>query len=152
MVTIGKEENGMIFRSWLYEPTTWLVLAFLLVFGISYNALVAQLESMRHDRGYTAFLVVGGCLVTLAGGSMLAGFEMGAWFTACFAASGLPMVIGSWARNSRARVAEEKKVADLAKEMLNDAEETERVCDQCGDCPRNQCEWGGQESAAAHPR
>ena len=53
--------------SWV---TMGAVLLGLLVFGLLYNWLVGWLEANGHDRGYTAFLVVGGTAVTLVGAAL----------------------------------------------------------------------------------
>lgn len=48
--------------------TGWVFIAVilgLLIFGGVYNSIVARLEEKGHDRGYTAYLVVGGTLVTV---------------------------------------------------------------------------------------
>lgn len=117
------------------------VLSTLLVFGIVYNALVARLERSGHDRGFTAFLVVGGVAVTLAAATWLVGLQPVMWLLACFAASGLPMVVGSWARYSRARQKNEQATINLAKEMVQDAETTGgRVFVEVGDLPGSQRE------------
>jgi len=67
-------------------PDCALVFTLLLGFGIGYNALVAL-----------------GCGVTLFGAGFLVGWEAVAWVTGCFAASGIPMIVGSAARHVRAR-------------------------------------------------
>lgn len=87
-------------------------------FGCLYNRYVARQEDRGHDEGFTAFLVIGGVLVTLVGitvarvalfaGSMpvepwarmcyLFLLDLG-----CFGASGLPMTVGSWRRYARRR-------------------------------------------------
>jgi hypothetical protein len=114
------------------------VLVGLFIFGFGYNGLVSWLERNGHDRGYTAFLVIGGSLVTLIGGSLVAGIAAGVWFTACFAASGLPMTIGSWARHAQARKVDQEKANELAREMLNGAETSDGICDEAGDHPSDQ--------------
>ena len=84
-----------------------VALAMLFVFGIGYNALVAWVYRQAPDHGYTAFLVAGGVIATLAGFAFLASLEMTMLILACFAASGLPVIIGSVLRQlqQRARVA-----------------------------------------------
>jgi len=84
-------------------PDCALVFTLLLGFGIGYNALVAYLEKRGHDRGYMGFIVALGCGVTLFGAGFLVGWEAVAWVTGCFAASGIPMIVGSAARHVRAR-------------------------------------------------
>lgn len=74
----------------------------LFVGGYAYNALVAWLERMGYDEGYTALLVVAGTLFTLIGVAVI--YWQGALLTlGAFAASGFWMVVGSWWRHVRAR-------------------------------------------------
>ena len=91
----------------------------LLLFGMVYNALVELLERDGHDQGYTAFLVVGGTLVTLGGVALLVGLEGAAVALACFSASGLPMVVGSVSRYARGRAAAEEQARQITREILN---------------------------------
>lgn len=99
---------------------TALVLVVLLVFGVLYNALVEWLEVTEHGRGYTAFMVVGGVLATLLGFGVVEGWPAAMRAGLCFAASGLPMVIGSMMRSSKERKADEERAKGIAREMLND--------------------------------
>jgi hypothetical protein len=96
------------------------VLAALALFGVGYNALTAWLEARGLDRGYTAYLVVGGVLVTLAGLGSVDGWPAAGKALLCFAASGLPMVIGSMARSAQARRRDEEGAKRLARELLHD--------------------------------
>lgn len=76
------------------------VLVMLFFGGILYNyAVVDQIE--RHlpaAHGVTAFEVVGGVLFTMIGFGMIAGFDVMLVCLLCFAASGIPMIIGSMRR------------------------------------------------------
>lgn len=94
------------------------VIAGLFLFGLVYNVFVAWLEKMGHDKGYTAFLVVGGTLVTLAGLAVITDIETAILAIGCFGASGLPMILGSVGRHVRERAAEEKKIMALAHEFV----------------------------------
>jgi len=104
-----------------------IVMFNLFVFGIAYNELIARLEKARHDRGYTAFLVVGGVLITLVGLWFLEGLTVFLIALALFVASGLPMVIGSMIRSSKMRTEDEEKAKQLARELLDDEEKSGRV-------------------------
>jgi len=93
-----------------------VVLGGLFVFGFLYDRLVAWLELHGYDEGFTAFLVMGGVLVTLAGYGVMvyAALYRGVCVYAhgalpatavtlvalllCFAASGFWMVVGSMQR------------------------------------------------------
>lgn len=78
------------------------VYAALFVFGFLYNTLVAWLERRGYDEGYTAILVVGGTLITLAGVAVV-DWQAAALTLGAFACSGFWMVVGSWWRHVRAR-------------------------------------------------
>ena len=88
------EPNGMTFG---------VELAFgcigLLVFGIGFNWLVEHMQ--KRTTHYTAELVVVGVLVTVAVAAVLIGIQNALIVLALFAASGAPMVIGSWVRTAR---------------------------------------------------
>ncbi len=80
------------------------VLVGLLVFGISYNIVVAWLIHHGYDEGYVWALVVVGVLVTLIGLALISLFAA-VLALATFAASGLPMAVGAWWRHVRRRKA-----------------------------------------------
>ncbi len=104
------------------NTTTWMVLVGLLAFGCGYNALVAWLEKNGHDRGYTAFLVVGGCLATILGVGFLLGRDSALTVFLCFAASGLPMVVGSMARYAQKERSQQQRADVTAIELLKGGE------------------------------
>lgn len=95
-----------------------LVLGGLVVFGVCYNALVAKAE--QTETGYTAFLVVGGVLVTVAATAPLIGWQAAALVGLAFVASGLPMVIGSMARYVRRTQAEQQALRSEARRAMGD--------------------------------
>ena len=74
----------------------------LIIFGVGYNALVAWLERQGYDEGYTAFLVVGGVLVTLVAVALV-NWQAAMLVLAAFTLSGTPMIMGGWWRHVRAR-------------------------------------------------
>lgn len=116
----------------------WRVLAAIaaaMLFGMAYDQVVGWLERNGHDRGYTAFLVVGGVVVTLLLGIPLVGLGATLWTFVMFAASGIFMVLGSWARSAKLRKADEEGAKKLAREALDDQTVNERVCDAYGDQP-----------------
>jgi hypothetical protein len=87
------------------KPDFSLILAVLLaelLFGLLFNLVIASLERRGYLEGFTAFAVVIGVAGTLMGVAVLdpraALLSLGA-----FAASGLPMVVGSWWRHVQAR-------------------------------------------------
>ncbi len=110
-----------------------VVVVGLVLFGVLYDRFVGWLERSGHDRGYTAFLVVIGTAVTLAAAMPLVGVRAVMWLVVCFGASGLPMIVGSWARASRARKLDEERAMRLAKELLDDKAEDGRVRYAAGD-------------------
>jgi hypothetical protein len=78
------------------------VLVGLLIFGVAYNLVVSWLIHHGYDEGYTWALVVVGVLVTLIGLALIAP-SAAMLALATFAASGLPMAVGSWWRHVRSR-------------------------------------------------
>lgn len=116
----------------------WRVLAAIglaLVFGMGYDQVVGWLERNGHDRGYTAFLVVGGVAFTLLIGLLLVGQGAVLWMFVLFSASGLFMVLGSWSRSSQRRKADEEGAKRIAREALDDQTANQRVRDADGDWP-----------------
>jgi hypothetical protein len=85
----------------------------LLVFGVGYNALIHHLEQRGYAEGYTAILVVGGVAITLGGVATL-NYEAAMITLGAFAASGLPMVIGSMYRHATMRARAQKAMRDDA--------------------------------------
>ncbi len=77
-----------------------LVIAFiaLLAFGFVYNKLVEHFQ--KRTLRYTAELVAGGVLVTLIASGFFIGWNNMLIVLVFFAASGLPMMIGSWNRSA----------------------------------------------------
>jgi len=83
----------------IYVP----ILLALAVFGYIYNRWVEALEKKGHDRGYMSLIVSAGCAVTLGGAALIVGLGPVLWALVCFAASGIPMIVGSVGRYCRAR-------------------------------------------------
>lgn len=113
--------NGILFGA------VWVGL---FLFGWLYNWAVAALQASGRERGATAWLVVGGVLVTLAGAGLIVGFETTWVVLLLFGASGLPMIIGAWKRYTDERKAEEARraedercAAEVAGEWLKVADE-----------------------------
>lgn len=79
-----------------------VVLAGLHCFGWLYNLVVAWLIRHGYDEGYMAIIVAIGVSGTL-GGIVLLPAQTPALDLAAFAASGIPMALGSWWRHVRAR-------------------------------------------------
>jgi hypothetical protein len=87
----------------------WKLLSTMLglaLFGLAYNQVVAWLELKGYHRGYTAVLVVGGTIVTLAAAIPVVGWMQVLMIGLCFVASGTPMIIGSIGRHVRERAQE----------------------------------------------
>ena len=95
------------------------VMAALFLFGCIYNAFVARIEHDGQDRGFTAFLVVGGVLVTVVAAGLIIGLRDMAILLVCFSASGLPMIWGGWSRYTKTRQAEEKKAIEITRKLLD---------------------------------
>lgn len=69
----------------------------LLLFGIGYNAFVSYAEKEGYTEGYMSIVVAGGVLATL-GGIAIVSWQAALLCLAGFAASGVPMIIGSMIR------------------------------------------------------
>jgi uncharacterized membrane protein YjfL (UPF0719 family) len=96
-----------------------LTAAVLFVFGMLYNALTAWMERNGYDRGYTAFLVVGGVAVTVVAVHWAIGWQAVLVLLLAFAASGIPMIIGSMMRHKMAEHQEMEEINHAAKEVLH---------------------------------
>jgi Na+/melibiose symporter-like transporter len=88
--------NGWVFGA---------VLAALVMFGLAYNTLVEFLGERKE--GYTGFFVAIGTVITLIGGFYITEFQPVPFWVmlACFASSGIPMIVGDVLRTERAREA-----------------------------------------------
>lgn len=100
------------------DAVTILVLVGLVAFGVLYNLLVAKAE--QTETGYTAFLVVGGVVVTVAATAPLIGWQAAMMVGLAFVASGLPMVIGSMARYVKRTQAEHQALRAEARRAMGD--------------------------------
>ena len=76
------------------------VLFGLFMYGCAYNAFVGSLEG-RKD-GYLAMLVAAGVGITLIGVAIIS-WQAAVLVLACFAASGIPMIIGEISRTIQKR-------------------------------------------------
>ena len=131
--------------------TVAAVLISLLAFGFTYDALVGWLERKGYARGYTALLVVFGTAVTLIGFGLLIGsWPMALLATACFAASGAPMVLGSWWRHVIQRAKDERSALRIVREeLVNDQKKSRRVFIQAGTGEGDKRQPGSPLSSAA---
>ena len=100
--------------NWL---TFGLVLAGLVLFGCLYAALVRFMAHRGAD-GQTAWMVVGGVAITLCGATVVVGLECALIMLACFAASGLPMVVEYVWRYESARRADHEAAKRHSKDDL----------------------------------
>lgn len=76
------------------------VLLLLVLAGVLYDRFIVDVIEKQHPPlGVTAWEVVGGVLFTLVGFAFLAGVEAFLLALLCFAASGIPMILGSRARH-----------------------------------------------------
>lgn len=99
-----------------------LGLAALGLFGWLYNAAIARLERTGEDRGYTAFLVVGGCLAAIVVyGLIVWSIELGLLLLFAFGACGTPMILGSVRRYNQQRRSDDLATQHEAQEALDDA-------------------------------
>lgn len=95
-----------------------VIMVALFAFGITYNIIADWVSRQASDHGYAAFLVMGGVIVTLAGFAILVGLEIAGAALACFAASGLPMIVGSVLRQLQRRSLASHALDDQAREAL----------------------------------
>lgn len=76
------------------------VLVLLALAGVLYDRFIVDIIETQHPPlGVTAWEVVGGVLFTLVGFAFLAGVEAFLLALLCFAASGIPMILGSRVRH-----------------------------------------------------
>jgi len=76
------------------------VLLLLALAGVVYDRYIVDIIETQHPPlGVTAWEVVGGVLFTLVGFAFLAGVEAFLLALLCFAASGIPVILGSRARH-----------------------------------------------------
>jgi hypothetical protein len=92
-------------------------LVLLFMFGAWFGWLVRWLALHQVD-GQTAYMVVIGVFVTLLGLGLVAGWQVAGLALACFAASGLPMVLEYVSRIHALRMRDRKQAEKLAKELL----------------------------------
>jgi hypothetical protein len=69
----------------------------LVLFGIGYNSFISWAERQGYTEGFISFSVVLGVVVTL-GGMAILNWKGAVTALCCFAASGLPMIVGSISR------------------------------------------------------
>jgi len=81
----------------------WGAIGVMLGFGIVYNQLIAFLQRQGYSQGYTAVLVVAGTAITLVAAVPVIGIRAALYVAGLFAASGLPMTLGSMQRYAAAR-------------------------------------------------
>ena len=109
-----------------FWPVFGFVLVSLVLFGLGYNALTMWLERNKLERGFVSLLVATGAGVTILAAGFLIGFVNALIVLACFAASGLPMMVGSIVRYVNSRAADEKAAQELAKEALHESPGADR--------------------------
>lgn len=100
-----------------HPGTIGTVLGGSLLFGVAYNAFVAHLNQRDISQGYTALLVVGGVLATLAFTAVLIGLSAALWVLAVFGCTGAPMVIGDIYRHVQRRQADESRLRATLREI-----------------------------------
>lgn len=96
---------------------TLLVITF--IFGLAYNGFVAWLERTGRDEGYTAFLVVGGVLATIALATPLIGVQSVLVVLLLFICTGSPMIVGSVYRHTEARRQAKEELRATLQEFRN---------------------------------
>lgn len=109
-------------------PQIGLVMAALFILSIGYNWIIGM--ATRAAENYTAVMVIGGCGYTLIGcgfaigwKSCVPGYAAVLVSLGCFAASGIPMALGSFHRNAVRQQADINNSMRLAREMNGVREE-----------------------------
>jgi hypothetical protein len=98
-------------------PVFILTIISLFLFGVLYAAFVRHLARQSVE-GQTAYLVVVGVGVTLLGATAVIGIETALLLFACFAASGLPMVVEYILRMHLARRRDQEQAKQAARDLL----------------------------------
>jgi uncharacterized membrane protein len=95
-----------------------LAVAFLglLLFGTLYNLVVEHFQ--KRTQRYTAELVVIGVIVTLVASGFIIGWNDALVVAILFAASGIPMIAGSWIRSIRDDEAAKKIAKDSVQDLM----------------------------------
>jgi hypothetical protein len=102
-----------------------LTLAGEFIFGVLFAVLV-RWASNRKVVGQTAFAVILGVTATLLISIPVFGFNIIALLFPCFIASGGPMVAEYLLRVQKEIDSDQKKAKDLAKDLLNDRQTSDR--------------------------
>ncbi len=118
----------------------------LVVFGLLYNWLVGYMERPGVWRGTTAMQVAVGVAVTVGVAAsafwwmQMAGWQWALLMLGAFASSGMPMMLGYWARQAARRQRDEQAVLDMAMEVLrHDKTKFDWVCDASGSDAGDEC-------------
>lgn len=102
----------------------------LLVFGLSYDWIVGQIERSSYAKFVnTALLVIIGTIVTLAAAIPLIGVKNAVLALGAFAASGLPMAAGSYIRQIKLQHQDDAQSKTIAQEEFDDQEKSKRLRD-----------------------
>ena len=118
LIAIATLELAFITLNLTVKP--WLIATSLFSFGVAFNQMITWLEVQDWEEGATALLVVMGVGYTIFAISLLIGnFDVLLW---CFAASGAPMVVGSWIRYVKQRAQERKGATNCALENLDNGQ------------------------------
>ena len=94
-----------------------LTLAVLFIFGTGY-AWIVRWMSKNSIEGQTAYVVVIGVSVTVLASTFLNGWLATLMTLACFAASGMPMIVEYVMRISKERQRDRENADQVAKDLL----------------------------------
>lgn len=78
----------------IHSGDLWVLFGAVL-FGVFYNGFIDWTQTNGYSEGYVSFLVAGGVVVTLILSAFIVGIEAVIVVGIVFAASGLPMIVGS---------------------------------------------------------
>jgi ABC-type Mn2+/Zn2+ transport system permease subunit len=96
-------------------PKEFYVYGGLFLFGILYNLVVGYLEKTGRAEGYTSALVIIHILVSVGIASLLVGQHAAALVMWCHVASGAPLTIGSFWRQSGKNIRNKAALRESAK-------------------------------------
>lgn len=88
-----------------------------LAFGVVYNQLISWLEKNGRAEGYTALLVVGGVLFSLALAGLFIGLEAFLVSLLIFTLTGTPVALGSFWRHTEERKRAEEGTREIIEEL-----------------------------------
>lgn len=114
----------MVNEMWLKSGGFWTPIGALLVFGVAYAYFIRWAKRKGYLEGYTAYAVVLGCVVTVAGAAvamlwsgLISGDQFAPVLVALmlsYIASGTPMIVGDMVEHLEARRNEQDSILEAS--------------------------------------